>query len=221
MNLILELLNFLEPYEHLAYIIMFLILLACGFGLPLPEDVILVTGGILASRDVTDFRTTVLVTMAGVLIGDGIIYMIGRKVGPHIKETKFFRFIMTEKRDERITYWFSRYHEKVIFFARFMPGLRMPLFLTAGIYRVPAWKFFALDGSAAIISVPLWIWVGYIFGENLEILEQKIRKLQFGIYGVLAGVLVLFFVIWLIKKNSRKFFESRPIKHKDDEDIHP
>lgn len=221
MQLILDLLNFLEPYEHLAYIIMFFILLACGFGLPLPEDVILVTGGILASHDVTDFWTTVAVTLGGVLVGDGIIYFIGRKAGPHIRETRFFRFVLSEKRDERIKYWFNRYHDKVIFFARFMPGLRMPLFLTSGIYRVPAWKFFALDGLAALISVPLWVWVGYVFGENLEILERKIRKLQFGIYGVLAGVVVLLVVIWVIKKNSRKFLESRPIKHKKDEDIYP
>ena len=40
MKLIIELLAHLTPYGHYAYFIMFAILLACGFGLPMPEDVV-------------------------------------------------------------------------------------------------------------------------------------------------------------------------------------
>jgi membrane protein DedA with SNARE-associated domain len=86
-----------------------------------------------------------------------------------------------------------------------MPGLRMALFLSSGIYRVPAWKFFMLDGIAAFISVPLWVWLGHIFGENLEALEHKIHQLKVGIYGVLGVVVVCVFIIWVIKK---KFSEK-------------
>ena len=32
----------------LGYLFVFTILLACGFGFPLPEDVVLITGGVLA-----------------------------------------------------------------------------------------------------------------------------------------------------------------------------
>ncbi|MFK7826629.1 MAG: DedA family protein [Oligoflexales bacterium] len=200
MTLVIELMNQLSPYGTYGYIIMFLILLACGFGFPMPEDVVLVTGGLLASRGVTDFGTTVLVTMAGVLIGDGIVFTIGRKMGPKIKETKFFNRIMPKKREKQVLQWFDKYGDRVIFFARFAPGLRMPLFLTAGIYQVPVWKFIGLDGFAALISVPAWIWVGYFFGSNLELLEQKMHQMQIGIYSLLAIVLVSFVGLWFVKK---------------------
>ena len=203
MTLVIELMNQLSPYGTYGYIFMFLILLACGFGFPLPEDVVLVAGGLLASRAVTDFSTTVLITMAGVIIGDGIVFSIGRKMGPKIKETNFFNRIMPKKREQQVLQWFNKYGDKVIFFARFAPGLRMPLFLTAGIYQVPSWKFISLDGFAAIISVPVWIWVGYFFGSNLETLEQKMHQMQIGIYSLLAIVLVSFAGILLVKKRVR------------------
>lgn len=204
MTLVIELMNQLSPYGTYGYIIMFIILLACGFGFPMPEDVVLVTGGLLASRDITDFSITVLVTMAGVLIGDGIVFSIGRKMGPKIKETKFFNNLMPKKRESQVLQWFNKFGDKVIFFARFAPGLRMPLFLTAGIYRVSVWKFISLDGFAALISVPVWIWVGYFFGANLETLEQKMHQMQIGIYSLLAFVLVLLISAWFIKKKVRK-----------------
>lgn len=203
MDWIISLLERLTPYGTYSYAIMFGILIACGFGLPMPEDIVLVTGGILASRDVTSFGFTFIVCMAGVLIGDGTIYFIGRRAGPRLRSTRFFRFLVSEEREKKVMSWFANYGDKVIFFARFAPGLRMPLFLTSGIYQVPAWKFFTLDGFAAVISVPVWIWVGYFFGKNLEVLESKIHQFQTGIYAILAVLLVGFVAAWYIKKRLK------------------
>ncbi|MCX6123995.1 MAG: DedA family protein, partial [Proteobacteria bacterium] len=93
---------------------------------------------------------------------------------------------------------------KIIFMARFMPGLRTPLFFATGSYQVPFWKFFLLDGFAAIISVPLWIYVGYLFGANLEELEQVIRHFQFGIFAALAILITLIVTSIMIKKKLMK-----------------
>lgn len=207
MRLIIDLLAFLMPYGTLAYIIMFMILLACGFGLPLPEDIVLITGGILSSHEVTNFWVTLGVCLAGVLIGDSIIYTAGRTMGERIKKTRVFNILVKRERDEKIQYWFSRYGDKVIFFARFMPGLRTALFLTSGIYKVPAWKFITLDGIAALISVPLWVWLGHLFGSNLELLEKKMHQLKIGIYGILGFVVVSIIIAWIVKKKfSEKLF---------------
>jgi membrane protein DedA with SNARE-associated domain len=69
---------------------------------------------------------------------------------------------------------------------------------------LPPWKFILLDGLAALISVPLWIYVGHLFGSNLEELEVKIRQFQFGVYLIL-GVIVLAFVgAAIIKRRALK-----------------
>lgn len=201
MQLIIDLLDWLTPYGLYSYVIMFGILLACGFGLPMPEDIILVTGGVLAARGVTDFSATIVVTLIGVLLGDGIIFFLGRKYGPHIKTFPGFKKILTDKNDKKVREIFNKYGDKVIFVARFTPGLRMPLFLSAGIYQVSWFKFITLDGFAAFISVPLWVYLGYIFGANLELLNDKVHHFQYGIYSIL-GLLAIFAFIKLRKSKK-------------------
>lgn len=210
MQYLIRFLDFLTPYGTHSYFMMLGVLLACGFGLPMPEDIILVTGGILSARGVCDFWLTNLICMIGVLGGDGIVFMLGRHFGPQVKQTWLFRRVMTDKVDSKIVQVFAKYGDRVVFMGRFMPGLRMPIFLSAGIYRVPPWKFFALDGFAALISVPLWIWVGYVFGDNLEVLEKKIRQFQFGIYTLLILVLILIVGAFLTRRRIQKNSDSSP-----------
>lgn len=204
MQIMIDFLAFLEPYGTYSYFVMFGVLLLCGFGFPMPEDVVLISGGILSARGITHFWLVNAICMAGVLVGDGTIYYLGRRYGPSVKKLRLVRKLMSDSVDQRVAQIFSRHGDRVIFMARFMPGLRTPIFLTSGTYQVPAWKFFALDGFAALISVPLWVWVGRVFGENLEVLEQKIRQFQFGIYGLLAILLVIFVVMAVSKRKILK-----------------
>jgi membrane protein DedA with SNARE-associated domain len=58
------LLNFYGPTP---YFLIFGILLACGLGLPIPEDITLFAAGLLAYYGVTDLGPTILLCMAAVL----------------------------------------------------------------------------------------------------------------------------------------------------------
>jgi membrane protein DedA with SNARE-associated domain len=193
-------LDFLTPYGPHSYVVLFGALIACGFGLPLPEDVVLISGGILAARGITEFWMVVVVCMVGVLGGDSVVFLIGRHFGAAVKSKGFFRKIISEETDKRVLGIIQKYGDKVVFMARFMPGLRTPIFMTCGIYQVPFWKFLMLDGFAAIISVPLWVWVGHLFGSNLEELEKRIKQFKFGF----AAILILLVVFFLISKIVRK-----------------
>jgi membrane protein DedA with SNARE-associated domain len=203
MDLIINLLEWLTPYGTHSHFLIFGILIACGFGLPLPEDVVLVTAGLLASRGIISVESSVVVTMAGVLLGDGAIFLMGRKMGAAIKNTKIFKKVLSPETDKKIHSVFEKYGDKVIFAARFMPGLRMPLFMSAGIYRVKPWKFFLLDGTAALISVPVWLYVGYVFGKNLELLEEKMSEATYGIYGFLLVLIIVGLCFWFVKKKIK------------------
>ena len=200
MKLLIDLLHFIQPYGIYSYALILAVLLACGFGLPLPEDITLVTAGILAARDVIEFKMAVAVCMVGVLLGDGIIFVLGSRYGVKLRGSKFFSMILPEKRDAAVKAVIQKYGDKVIFMARFMPGLRTPLFFATGSYHVPFWKFLLLDGFAAIISVPLWVYVGYLFGANLEELEIVIKRAQVGIYVALGALILLFVGGYFLKK---------------------
>jgi membrane protein DedA with SNARE-associated domain len=200
MKLLINFLDFLMPYGTLSYFVIFGVLLACGFGFPMPEDIILVTSGILAARHIINLEIAMALCMAGVLMGDGIVFSLGRYQGHRLRNTRFFRWILPPKRDELVKSIFQKNGDKFIFMARFMPGLRTPMFFAAGTYKVTYWKFFLLDGFAALISVPLWVYVGYLFGANLEELEKVMRKFQHGFYLFLVGIILLVVVGLFLKK---------------------
>jgi membrane protein DedA with SNARE-associated domain len=206
MKLLIDLLSFIQPYGTWSYVLIFGVLLACGFGLPIPEDITLVMAGILAARGIINFDYAVILCMAGVLIGDGFVFILGRTMGHRVKASRLGKYLLPAQRDDSVRRLVDKYGDKIIFMARFMPGLRTPLFFATGSYQVPFWKFLLLDGFAAIISVPLWIYVGYLFGANLEELEKVIRKFQFGIYAVLAAIIALIVTSIFLKKRMKKSF---------------
>jgi membrane protein DedA with SNARE-associated domain len=202
MQLLIDLLAFLEPYGTHSYFVMFGILIACGIGLPMPEDVVLISGGVLASHGVTELWLVNVVCLGGVLVGDCTIFWIGRTLGAQVKTKGVFKKFFTESRDETVRRVFNNYGTKVIFMARFMPGLRTLVYLTAGTFNVNFAKFAVLDGFAALLSVPLWCWVAFEFGKNLEELDIKVHQFKWSIYLVLAGAVIIFVLCGLIKRRA-------------------
>jgi membrane protein DedA with SNARE-associated domain len=64
----------------------------------------------------------------------------------------------------------------VIIAGRFLPGLRAPIFFVAGGSRVPFSKFLLFDAMAAVVSVPLWLFLGSRFGGTIDSLLTEIQQ---------------------------------------------
>jgi len=73
---------FLANYsEQFIYGGLFVVLILCGLGLPFPEELTLLTGGFFVHLGIARFYPILAVAFAGVIIGDLIIYSIGRRWG--------------------------------------------------------------------------------------------------------------------------------------------
>lgn len=185
-------------FQTYGYAAVFGMLLLCGLGLPVPEDISIVAGGVLSGLGFTDIRVMGVGVMASVLIGDGIIYFAGRYLGMKALEYRFTRALVNGPRFHAIQGWFGKYGRWVIFAGRFMPGFRSPIFLTTGILRVvPPGAFFAIDGFAALISVPVWLAVGYFGAHNRERLMEWMTQGHVAV-GVLVGVIIVAIAIKMI-----------------------
>ena len=177
-----------QVIQRFSYFAIIAVLLLCGMGLPLPEEVPILTSGVLSRLGHMEPWTALAALLIGVMLGDSAMFLLGRRWGSHLFEHRFARRMLTKERQEKIAVYFARYGAFVIFAARYLPGLRAPLFLTAGSMRVSFWTFFSMDGLAALISVPLSFWVAYYFTDRLqEVLELSHRVL----YWVLGAVMVL------------------------------
>jgi membrane protein DedA with SNARE-associated domain len=197
--------------ESLAfgYGFVFFVLLLCGFGLPMPEDVILVTGGVLAwlASPLGEaslhgmlydhgLLTMIAVGLGGILAGDSVIFLAGRRFGARVADFRPLRRIITPEKLELVERKIRQRGEFVVVFARYLPGLRAPTYFTVGHARMPYWKFLLYDGAAALVSAPLWVCVGFWFGSDLH--KAARVAAQFGHYILLGvGVILLgLFVRW-------------------------
>ena len=190
-----------------TYMGIFFVLMLCGLGLPIPEDIPILTSGYLAHLGTINIWAALAVNMAGVLIGDIFIFSLGYYWGPRAAEHHLFRSLMTPARMEKVERFFARHGKKAIFFGRFLAGLRAPLFLMAGVMRVPAKVFLGMDFLAAGISVPILLFLAYYFGDEIDILRHMLGKTQnfvFLFISVVALIVALRFVLQRRKsKNAR------------------
>jgi membrane protein DedA with SNARE-associated domain len=153
---------------ELVYLGIYLMLVVSALGIPLPEDLTLLAAGYLINRSLLHPVPAVAVGILGVLTGDFLGHSLGRLLGPRIWKQKRFSRVLTEKRYRWIRGKFDRHGEKMVFFARFVSGLRGPVFVTSGIMEMSRARFLLYDFAGAVISVPLFLLIGHLSGPHLE-----------------------------------------------------
>lgn len=154
-------------YEHWPYLGVFVMLVAASFGMPIPEDVPLLTGGYLCHAGYTTIWGMIAVGLVGVLIGDVCLFTMGRRFGHHVVEHRFIRRLIHPSRLLVAERMFARHGVKIIFAGRFLPGLRPMIFVASGVLKVRPVTFLAVNGAAACISVPTLVLLGNVFGTKI------------------------------------------------------
>lgn len=178
--------------SNVAYLIIFGILVACGLGFPLPEDMPLIAAGYLCWDGTMNIFPAIIVTMAGVLVGDTILFYLGSKLGIRFLDSEKVQTLFSPKKVRRTRAYFRKYGEKIVFFARFVAGFRAVAFFMSGAMKMPYRRFILLDGLAALISVPVWIAIGYglghYLGDEISSILKSMKHLKTGFTVVIAVI---------------------------------
>jgi membrane protein DedA with SNARE-associated domain len=164
--------------EHFSYLGLFVLLILGTLGFPFPEDSILILNGFLMARCVVDPLAASLVVYAGLLMTDYSLYWVGRTYGRGVIEIKRFQKIMTPERLSRLEVKFQRWGGFVVFFGRFLLGVRAQVFLTAGVLRLSRIKFLIFDGLSAAIMLVFWGAVGFYGDYGIQAVQAKIRRIE-------------------------------------------
>jgi membrane protein DedA with SNARE-associated domain len=185
-------------------------MLLSAFGLPLPEEVTLVSVGILAFMGanpklfpppfpgapvVNKYEAAVFAFFA-VFTSDFLIYGIGRKWGRKVLYSQRFSRFFKPSMMEKVEAWTHKYGAYACGLFRFTPGVRFPGHLACGMLRFPIWKFLMIDGLAAAISVPTQILLLAHYGEPIL---RYLHKFKMGVLAV-GGVLLLVFLAFKLKQ---------------------
>ena len=193
-----------SAFTQNGYVAVFIVLMICGFGLPVPEDITLVAGGVIAGLDYANVHVMAAVGIVGILARDVLMFMLGRHYGERALRLRWIAYLLTPKRYALVQAKFSRYGSRLMFIARFLPGLRSPIYLTAGMTRrISFIRFFLLDALAALISAPIWVYLGYYGAQNHEWLLKWLDRGKV-IVMVVAAIILAVIVRYFWRRSARR-----------------
>jgi hypothetical protein len=92
-----------------------------------------------------------------------------------------------------------------------VPGIRAPLFLTAGSMRLPLPRFLFADGLGAIVGNSFFFFLGYWFGDSVKTLIERAEERLKPILIIVAIGLVVAYLLW--------HFLRHPVSTGDPEEV--
>lgn len=198
-----QLVVLLSPYiATYGYFILAGMLVLEGAGLPVPGETVLLIVAAFASHSHLSIEMVIAVGSVSAVIGDSIGYSLGRRHGPQV--LRRLRRHGDGAGMERSQAFFRRHGPKALIVARFIPVVRVFTAVVAGINQMPTRLFLTYDIVGAIFWATSISLLGYIFGNNLELLDRVLQRIGLSL---LLAVLLIAGSIWLIRRWSRE--ESR------------
>jgi len=209
--------NVLDWLIGFKYWAMFGILLLCGVGLPVPEEVTLVGSGLLVGWNEANFFFASAVCVLGILAGDSIIFGLGHHYGRRFLLSRPMRFLISPRRQVKVANFFAKHGKKTVFFARFFAGVRIGVYAYAGSQRMSWTKFLFLDLMGALISGPTSVligaWAARMFAADRLEAARKAEHLvgDFGILLLVGAVVIISGLVGLHFYRRRKITLARSV----------
>ncbi|NOY27984.1 MAG: DedA family protein, partial [Oligoflexia bacterium] len=168
----------------------FIALLLTPFGLPVPEDVSLFVAGVLTGLGQAVLPQALAVGYVGVVVSDLISFSFGRRVG--LEPRGFLGRLVGPSQLARIERFYLRYGSWAIVIARQIPGMRLPAFFFAGATGIPLTRFLLVDGSAAFVTVGVYVSLGYGFSDKVSSVVPWLDRFRFVLVlvGVTSGLVI-------------------------------
>jgi membrane protein DedA with SNARE-associated domain len=216
-------------------------LVAAGLGFPIPEEIPIVTAGVLAGhaaeqpaldpglvgvvaadpsatfpcqipwgqlawassyapplRSPLRWWFLLPVCILGVVISDALLYGAGRFWGLSVLKFPWMRRLVPLERFERIQHNFQHYGILILLFARLLPGIRSPIFLTAGIMRLPLRRFLLGDLIYAIPGVSLLFSLAFWFTDSFLHLVYRVKDEVDKVRPILIIFIVAVVAVYLV-----------------------
>jgi len=154
------------------------LLLVAGLGVPIPEDVMVIAGGVLAHRTALPWPLVLLALYAGAIGADCLLYAMARRYGEGLLARAPFRWILSSERRVRVRQLFAHYGARAVFVGRHLGGVRALVFAMAAIEGVPFRIFLLWDAVAGLITVPFVFGLGYLFSAHVSAVAQGLARAE-------------------------------------------
>ncbi len=194
------LMSWLEASDGLAgYGIMLLAFLVGSVGFPLPEEAVLAMGGFLAASGEMSILGVYFFGYGVVLSIDLILYEVGLRAGPAVEGSRLGRKI-SPARWAAARAFFDRRGVMTVVLARFVMGIRIPVFLLSGALGLPRRVYYTTVAISGLFSNAIPVALGYLLADDIDKVLRGIDRA----YGWFAVVVVVLVVVFVYLRRRRK-----------------
>lgn len=211
-------------------------LILSGFGAPIPEEIPIVTAGAMVGHDsqlenveellngaigggpatyltptpdaIVKWWIMLPLCIVSVVMGDSVLYTIGRVWGTRLMRLAWVqRRVLPLEKQQQIETNFHKNGIMILLGARLTPGIRSPVFVMAGVLRMPFRRFLLADALYAIPGVNLLFWLAYWFTDQfVEAIKAVDRHRPMVILAILSAaggvVIYKFLTSWNLATGS-------------------
>lgn len=200
-----SIISWVIAHASMAHFFFFGLLMLAGLCIPISEDLVVISAGVLASTTIPENTYWLFLSVfLGSYLSDFEAYAIGRFGGRRLIKNRWFSRHISEVRVNKLQSFYARYGFWTLLIGRFIPfGVRNALFITSGLGRMPFWRFCLADGIACFISNTALFSLAYWLGNNYALLIEAMQLMHIALFTTAALVATIGFV-WYKRKSKEK-----------------
>lgn len=191
-----QFIGFIEQYGYFA---LFFSLWLGIIGAPIPDELIVMTGGLVSSFRILQAIPAFLVIYLGVISGLSIGYVLGRLIGAPIllwlqRKKKISIYIEKSKK------LLSTYGSFALIISYALPFVRHLVPYLVGVNKMPFTRYALCSFSAGLVWTFIYFILGRLFGNHIDEIAALVYRygwLMIMMLGVVAG-------IWFIVNYRKK-----------------
>lgn len=182
-----------------GYPAIFLLMAVESACIPVPSEITMPFGGLLAASGRLDLWLVGLVGAVANLVGSWAAYAAGA-TGGRAFVLRYGTYVRIRPHDlDRAEAWFERYGDRAVFWSRLLPVVRTFISLPAGAARMPLGRFSVYTLLGCLPWSYGLAYGGFVLGRNWERLASNVELAAYAI----AAILVLGVVVLVVRRRRR------------------
>lgn len=169
---------------------------------PIPSDVIVVVGGVLADRGIMNGGLVFGVAWASNLVLALFVYSAARRYGQEIFATRWGRWLLRPDQLRRMSAFYEEYGTITILVSRFFPVFRVLVPVFAGISRLGFWRTAVPLAAASALWYALLVGAGIVASRNIPPIVRAIQAVNLTALALAVLVAALLFMLWWRSRHS-------------------
>lgn len=186
----------LNLIHHYGYFALFFALWLGIVGIPIPDEVIVMTGGLVTTIGLLDPIPAFIITYMGVVSGLSLGYILGNRLGVPVID-RIVRKKKTGKYLSKAQEMLKHFGHYALVLSYFFPVVRHLVPYLVGIGKMPFKKYATYSYTTGFLWTLVYFVFGRLFGNYIDQIAQIVTK-----YGWYALVLLAItsLIVWRMRR---------------------